>query len=141
MSTDRLTRINELIKREIAGALYRVMNEKDFDLSAVTITRVLTASNLRTARVMVSILGHETQRQHIIGQILHHRKELQHIVGKNVIMKYTPQLTFELDTSVEQGDHVLQLIARLEAEQPAAEHPEKPAEVNPADTRSATDSQ
>ena len=58
MSVKRLVRVNELIKREVATALYRVMNEKGFDLSAVSVTHVITSSDLRTARVLVSIRDH-----------------------------------------------------------------------------------
>ena len=57
MSVDRMVRVNELMKREIAGALYRVMNEKNFDLSAVTITRVSVGSDLHHARVLGAGIG------------------------------------------------------------------------------------
>ena len=40
MSVDRLTRVNELLKREIGDLLFRVMNENKFDLASVTVTRV-----------------------------------------------------------------------------------------------------
>lgn len=115
MSVKRLVRVNELIKREVATALYRVMNEKGFDLSAVSVTHVITSSDLRTARVLVSIRDHEKQRNSMIAQIQHHSGAIQSFVSKNVIIKYTPRLTFELDESVEQGDRVLQIISEMES--------------------------
>ena len=53
MSVDRLVRVNELLKREIGLSLYRVITEGDFDLSAVTITKVTVSKDLAAARVLV----------------------------------------------------------------------------------------
>ena len=135
MSVKRLVRVNELIKREVATALYRVMNEKGFDLSAVSVTHVITSSDLRTARVLVSIRDHEKQRNSMIAQIQHHSGAIQSFVGKNVIIKYTPKLTFELDESVEQGDRVLQIISEMEspadAPGPGDQDPESGAPAQP----------
>ena len=114
MGVKRLVRVNELIKQEVAVALYRVMNERGFDLSAVSVTHVITGSDLRTARVLVSIRDHVKQREAMIGQIQHHSGAIQSLLSKNVIIKYTPRLTFELDESVELGDRVLQIISEME---------------------------
>lgn len=118
MGSKRLVRVNELIQHEVAGQLFRVMNDQGFDVSAVTVTGVETTPDLRSAKVLVSIRGTDEQKQTMMQQIAAHRKEIQEIVGENVILKYTPRLTFELDPSIARGDHVLQLIARLEEDNP-----------------------
>ena len=115
MSVDRITRVNELLKREIGDLLFRVMNANGFDLAAVTITRVETSKDLREARVYVSILGHETERPRILALLSQRRGEFQRRINKDITLKYTPRLTFELDTSVEEGDRVLAVLAQLEA--------------------------
>jgi ribosome-binding factor A len=114
MSVKRLVRINELIKQEVATALYRVMNERGFDLSAVSVTHVFTSSDLRTARVLVSIRDHVEQRAAILGQIQHHSAAIQSLLSRHVILKYTPRLKFEIDESVELGDRVLKIISEME---------------------------
>ena len=114
MSVKRLVRVNELIKQEVAAALYRVMNERGFDLSAVSVTHVITSSDLRTARVLVSIRDHVKQRDAILGQIQHHSAAIQSLLSRHVILKYTPKLKFELDESVELGDRVLKIISEME---------------------------
>lgn len=114
MSIDRLTRINELLKREIGDLLYRVMHENNFDLSAVTITRVMTSRNLRHARVLVSIREHHAERERMLALLRRHRAEIQQRINTDITLKYTPCLTFELDTSIEEGDRILQLMATLE---------------------------
>ena len=121
MGVKRLIRVNELIKQEVAAALYRVMNERGFDLSAVSVTHVITSSDLRTARVLVSIRDHVKQREAMIGQIQHHSGAIQAHLSKNVIIKYTPRLTFELDESIELGDRVLQIISEMEVPSDSSE--------------------
>lgn len=130
MSVDRMVRVNELMKREIAGALYRVMNEKNFDLSAVTITRVSVGSDLHHARVGVSIRDHVPDRAHMVAQLQHHHGEFQKIIGEAIKLKYTPRIQFELDESIEQGDHVLRIISELEGTLPRAG--EEPADEGEA---------
>jgi ribosome-binding factor A len=128
MGVKRLIRVNELIKQEVAAALYRVMNERGFDLSAVSVTHVITSSDLRTARVLVSIRDHVKQREAMIGQIQHHSGAIQSHLGKNVIIKYTPRLTFELDESIELGDRVLQIISEMEVPSDSPEEPQQETE-------------
>ena len=118
MSVDRLTRVNALLKREIAEALYRVLAGSDFDFSAVTVTHVFISSDLHTARVLVSIRGHEQDRGHLLHQLHQHRGEIQRLISKHIVLKYTPQLHFELDESVAQGDHVLRLLEKMETAHP-----------------------
>jgi len=114
MTTNRMIRVNELLKREIAEDLYRVVHEQDFDLSAVTVTHVITSTNLRHARVLVSIRGDDATRKNMLNKMLRHRKEIQHRIGRHVKLKYTPHLFFELDESIAEGDRVLHMLDELE---------------------------
>jgi ribosome-binding factor A len=114
MSTDRLTRVNELLKREIGTALFRILAEGEADLATVTVTSVHASTNLRSARVKVSIRDTDEKRHEVLSALKRHRTELQDIINKNMNLKYTPRLSFELDLSVEKGDHVLEVLAELE---------------------------
>ncbi len=116
MPSQRITRVNELLKREIASYLYRLINEVDFDISAVTVTQVVTAPNLRHARVFVSIREHVLEREAMLDVLREKRNAVQQHINRTIRLKYTPQLTFELDESIEKGDHVLHLIDELEKE-------------------------
>ena len=135
MSVDRLTRVNVLLKREIGGVLFRIMHESRFDLSAVTITRVVASKDLREARVYVSIRDHHDERARMLALLSQHRAEIQEHINANLVLKYTPRLTFELDTSVEEGDRVLNLLAKLETEKPS---PALPDSLNPATSPRST---
>lgn len=121
MSSKRIERVNELLRREIGGALFRLITEEQFDMSAVTVTHVVTAPNLRHARVLVSIRDHADEREQMLSILKRHRKEIQESINRNLTLKYTPRLTFVLDTSLEKGDNMLFLLSRLEEEEGADE--------------------
>ena len=114
MSSQRITRVNELLRREIGGALFRVISEPDCDLSAVTVTHVVTGSDLRTAHVLVSIRGTQGQQRRILALLRRHRADIQEVIHKNIVLKYTPRLSFSLDTSLQDGDRVLDILRGLE---------------------------
>ena len=129
MQSQRLVRINELLKREIAGVLYREMAGTDFDFAAVTLTRVEISPNLRQARVAVSVRGDDRHAEEALRALRRHRARIQRLVHKDVILKYTPVLQFERDESIEQGDRVLNLISQMEG---GAAGPEGPADADAA---------
>lgn len=132
MKADRITRVNELIRRELGIQLYRVVNRADFDLSAVTFTHAQTAVDLRSCRVLVSIRGEPVEQERLLNILKRYRVEFQEAVGKNVILRYTPQLHFVLDHSVEKGDQILQILNQMEARgEVAPEAGPEPSEAGP----------
>jgi ribosome-binding factor A len=113
MSVKRLDRINSLLRREIGEALYHVFAGEDFDLGAITITSVSCAPNLRNATVMVSVFGHEKERGRIMDRLSRKAKDLQTMINRDLTLKYTPRLRFQLDLSLEKGDHVLDILSHM----------------------------
>lgn len=128
MKIDRLTRVNELLRREIGNVLYRLIDRSQFDLAALTVTHVITSSDLRSARVLISIRGHEHERKAMLNRIQHLHGEIQQEIAKAVILKYTPKLVFALDSSIEAGDKVLDILSKLPStpgEPPVTPHDEE----------------
>ena len=115
MKADRITRVNELIRRELGLQLYRVVNRPDLDPAAVTFTHALTSVDLRTCRVLVSIRGEPPEQERMLSILRRYRAEFQEAIHHNIVLRYTPQLHFVLDHSVEDGDHVLQILNDMEA--------------------------
>lgn len=131
MTMRRMTRVNELIRREIAESLFRLMHESNFDLSAVTVTHVITSANLRHSRVYVSIRDHQGERAAMLSMLNHHRVELQGRINKNLGLKYTPKLSFVINPSLEKGNHVLDILNRIETTAPPPpSEDEPPGEVS-----------
>jgi len=114
VSADRITRVNELIKREIGMALFRVITEQAFDLAAVTVTRVITSPTLRDTQVFVSIRGSENERARMLGMLRRHRGQIQKLIAANIKLKYTPRIDFRLDLSIEKGDRILHVLSALD---------------------------
>ena len=114
MSVPRLERVNSLVLREIAEAVPTVMANSGIDLVAVTITGVSVASNLRNATVSVSIFGHEKERARMISALQSRSYEFQRLINRDIRLKYTPVLQFVLDESIEKGDHVLDVLDKME---------------------------
>jgi ribosome-binding factor A len=124
MRPHRIERINVQLRREIGALLFRIVNDVGFDLSAVTVTHVLASSDLRSARVLVSIRDHESERTRMLTLLAHHRAQIQDHIAHALRLKYTPVLRFELDPSLEQGDRVLQLLDEIPpSPEPAAQAP------------------
>ncbi len=131
MSVDRIERVNALIHRELGEAMFRLITDTRFDRSSVTITQVSTARNLRTAHVMVSVRGDEKVQQQMLGIIRRARAELQQAVNRDLSIKYTPVLHFELDPSIRKGDHVLDLLCQLEHGTGSLADPDEADDDNP----------
>lgn len=124
MSSLRLQRVRELLKREIGEIIRREIPVGDAGL--ITVNDVTVSSDLHAATVYVGVLGSADQQKRALSELEHHRKRIQALVGKAVILKYTPQLRFMIDQSVEQGNKVLKIIDELE-------HATPPDEATPKD--------
>ena len=115
---DRLTRVNELIKRELAGLFGRGLFSAPGML--VSVTEVITSVDLRNATVHVSIMGGKaSDKEHVMHQLDQLRPEFQRELARTLAFKRTPVLCYKLDRRVERGDRVLEIIK--EAEQGAAD--------------------
>ena len=124
MAVDRLERVNSLLKRVIGESVFRVLQGDDTNPVLVTVTGVSCAKNLRNATVRVSVFGEPAEQNRVLSHLVRRTHEFERIVNSEVRLKFTPQLRFVLDHSLEKGDHVLQLLDSL----PDAAAPTPPAD-------------
>ena len=115
MAVDRLERINSLLKRVLGDAMFRILQGDDVNPGVVTVTGVSCAKNLRNATVRVSVFGDETEKRRVLSHIITRTHEFERTVNREVRMKFTPQLRFVLDHSLEKGDETLAIINQLES--------------------------
>ena len=113
MSVDRLERVDSLLKRVIADAMFRIMQGDEIGAGLITVTGVQCARNLRNATVRVSVFGEPEVQQRTLGHLIHHTHDFEKVINREVRMKFTPQLRFELDHSIEKGDAVLAILNNL----------------------------
>jgi len=109
--SQRITRVNELLKREISTCI-----ERDFEFPEVLVTihDVETARDLEAARVFVGIIGSEVDTAGVVETLNARRGHIQSVVMKRVVLRNTPQLTFIADDSVERGVKILGILDELE---------------------------
>jgi len=109
--TTRQERIQELLREEISDILRREI--KDPRLGFLTITGAEVTADLRHAKVFVSIMGSDEERAQNMAVL----KKAEHFVrqefGRRARMKVIPEIDFRLDTSVDQGVRIFQLLEQI----------------------------
>ena len=102
----RIERINETMKREIGSLLLKEIH--DPRLKFVTITGVDVSKDLQHAKVFYSVLGRDQEEA---GEALDKaRGYVRKLVGQRVIMRYTPEIDFIYDKSIEYSDRIEQAL-------------------------------
>jgi ribosome-binding factor A len=105
--TRRTIRVDRLLKQEIA----RVLGDlKDPRIGFLTVMDVRTSPDLRHARVFVSVLGSEDEKQVALDALSGARGFIRSRVGQEITLKYLPELHFEIDRTLEQAARIEELL-------------------------------
>ena len=112
--SQRTDRLDSQIRAELAGLLQREM--KDPRIGFATITRVETARDLGSAKVWVSIMGTELEREKTMKALTDAAPWMRRQLGDRLTIRHIPQLLIRHDDSIEAGDRVLRLLRELEDE-------------------------
>lgn len=110
MATNRINRINEDIQRELASLIRTVKDPRVHGL--ISITRVDTATDLRYCRVYVSVLDHSDVKEVVKG-LKSAAGYLRRELGRVLTLRYTPELQFIEDDSIERGVRMVSMIDRV----------------------------
>jgi len=124
MGENRIQRIANLIKKEVAEMLIREV--KDPRIGMVTITEVTVSKDLRIAHIYYSELGSEKQIQDSAIGLRQATKFIQREIGRRIRMRYTPAIDFQFDHSLEYGSHIDKILQDLSLPK-EEEMPEKDA--------------
>ncbi len=117
----RAKRLGEQIQRELTELLRR--DVKDERIGNVTITAVNVSGDLRTARVYYLVFGKEGPDPKVQQGLTSAAGFLRNALSKALMIRYTPTLTFELDTTIEHGVRLTQLIDSLKKPEAAGPAP------------------
>ena len=113
MAVDRLERVNSLLKRVIAESMFTVMQGDPVPPGLITGTGVSCGRDLHDATVRVSVFGEAALRAKALRHLQGKARRFQAIINREVRLKFTPRLTFQLDMSIAKGDEVLAILDRL----------------------------
>jgi len=108
----RTDRINEQLREEISMLLTRSIKDPRLN-GVISITRVVSSNDLRSARVYISVMGDQQTKQDALLGIRSAASFLRRELRDRINMKHTPFLTYELDDSLEEADQLLRLINQV----------------------------
>ena len=111
MASNRIGRINEEIQRELATLFRTVKDPRVHGL--VSITHVETTPDLRYAKVYVSVLQEDRAAEALKG-LKSAGGYLRRELGRALSLRYTPELVFQADDSIDKGTHILKLLNDIE---------------------------
>jgi len=99
------------LKTEISDILRREL--KDPRLGFVTITDAEVSKDLRHARVYVSVYGDEKEKEQNLAVLQGAAGYIRGEFGRRAFMKVIPEISFKLDTSVEHGARIFELLQQV----------------------------
>ena len=91
---------------------------KDPRVGFVSVTHVEVSGDYRHAKIFVSVMGNEEERASTMKALKHATGFLRHELASRLTVRYMPEIVFRLDTSIEQGARILELIREVTGEQP-----------------------
>jgi ribosome-binding factor A len=111
MQYKRAERIGDLIKKEISRIIQHEL--KDPGIGFVTITGVELSDDLKHAKIFYSVLGDEEAKKESSSALRRACGFVQHEIGRKLRLKYTPEICFLFDSSVEYGARIEMLIEKI----------------------------
>jgi len=108
----RSERTGKLIQREISELLEREVSDPRLS-RLISVTEVTLSPDLRHAKVFVSTLGSEINKEDMLAGFNKASGFLRKELALHLKLRYTPQLSFHYDDSIERGARLLKLIGEL----------------------------
>lgn len=106
---DRTSRISEEIKRELSNIIQNELKDPRLP-KMVSVVSVDTTKDLRYAKVYISVLGSDEEKSNALKALKSAAGFIRREVGRRILIRYTPELQFELDNSIEHGVYINKLI-------------------------------
>ncbi|MCL4458699.1 MAG: 30S ribosome-binding factor RbfA [Chloroflexi bacterium] len=112
MTSRRVERVNELIRVELSEMINRQMKDPRL-IGMISVTEVQTAPDLRHAKVYISIMGTEEERQLSFSTLQRATGFFRRELGERLSLRRIPELSLHLDESLERGDRILRLLREI----------------------------
>ncbi len=116
MANNRIGRINEEIQRELSSLIRSVKDPRVTGM--VSVTAVETTPDLRYAKIYISVLDKSDCTQVLKG-LKSASGWLRRELGRALQLRYTPELVFERDDSIDKGAHILDMLRNPDVVKPA----------------------
>ena len=110
----RIEKLQELIKQEMSKMLLKEL--KDPRIGFVTVTDVEMTGDLREAKIYVSVMGGEEKVKSSLEGLNSALGFVRREIGQRIRLRFTPEISFALDTSLDYGDHIQKLLLQVEGD-------------------------
>ena len=112
MNIKRVNRISEEVKKVVSELIYNSIKDPRVSLMT-TITKVEVTRDLRYARIFVSVLGNQEEKNNTIIGLQSAKGFIRKEIGSKIDLRYVPEPIFHLDESIEQGIYMSKLIEEV----------------------------
>jgi ribosome-binding factor A len=112
MASNKISRINEDIQRVIASLL-RSVKDPRVNQGLISVTGVETTSDLRYSKIYLSVMGLRDEKEMMKG-LKSASGFLRRELGAQLNLRYTPELVFVLDKSIEHGAKISEILNNLD---------------------------
>ncbi|RIW36447.1 30S ribosome-binding factor RbfA [Bacillus salacetis] len=108
----RSNRVGEQMKKELSDIIGRKI--KDPRVGFVTVTDVEVSGDLQQAKVYITVLGDEEQREDTLKGLAKAKGFIRSEIGQRVRLRKTPELIFEFDESIDYGNRIESLLKKIQ---------------------------
>lgn len=123
MKRNRIDRVNSLLKEVIFEVIQREVKNPHVN-AFVSVTRVETSQDLHHAKVYVSIIGTEAEKERIVEALQSASGYIAVHASKKVELRHFPELIFKVDHSADEHFKIQKILADLEHERASRDHDE-----------------
>jgi len=114
MTTRRQRQVAELLHEEISQLIQH--NTRDPRLGFVTVTGVDVSADLRHAKVYVTVLGDDDDREQTLQGLTSAAGYFRHQMMQTLSLRYMPELSFKIDTTLERANRIESLLDQIDSE-------------------------
>lgn len=114
MGNIRSGRVGEQLKKELSQILQSEL--KDPRIGFITVTGVEVTGDLQQAKVYISVLGSDEQKEDTLRGLARATGFIRTEVGRRIRLRHTPEILFKFDESIEYGSHIEKLLADINQE-------------------------
>ncbi len=113
--TRRMERVNQLIRDELSQLIPAQMKNFGLDMM-VTVTEVVTTSDLSSARVFVSVLGTPEEKKEVLAKLSGSAGFFRKELASRLFIRKVPEILFRADESIERGIRLIELLDQVATE-------------------------
>ena len=110
-NSNRMDRVNEELKKEISSVIDLKLKNPNIT-GIISVTKVKTSPDLKFARVYISILNSKSKKNTLEG-LKNASGFIRSEIARNVNLRYTPELVFEIDDTMEYGAKIENILSEI----------------------------